>query len=194
MISYKQWKTINESFIGTTTTLGVSTPQSMGVMGQQMGQINSEEELLDEMKKKFAYMKDNLKKKMKKKMDGDIDDLDGEVVPPAAKKDADPEADAKAAAASDDAEVVDTDGEVDGETDSEDEVKPDKPEMMKKCMKKKMKKEDAGDEWWNSLQDMMAVQDTKNWDGWSPVEETPAAPATPAPGEVGFAPAQRIGG
>jgi hypothetical protein len=190
MVTYKQWKTVNESFIGSTT-LGLATPQSMGLVGQQVQQLPSEEQMLDEMRKKMSYMKDNLKKKMKKKMDGDVD-IDGEVVPPAAKKDADPDADIKAAADSTDGDEVSSDdtGEIDGKVDDDAE---------KKCMKKKMKKEaDESEAFWNSLQTMMAPQDGKNWDGWSPVDDLPvttdSAPAEPGPGEVGFAPSQRIAG
>ena len=71
MLSYKQWKTVNESVIsGVGGCLGVSNPSSLGVMSP-FG--------LSEM----------AKKKSKKKMDFDMEDEtgDGEVVDAASEKD-----------------------------------------------------------------------------------------------------------
>lgn len=71
MLSYKQWKTVNESVMGGGC-LGVSNPNSLGVMN------------------KFGLV-EMAKKKSKKKMDFDMEDEDetgdGEVVDAASEKD-----------------------------------------------------------------------------------------------------------
>lgn len=74
MLSFKQWKTLNESIIGLHT-LGVRSPNSVGITGSVF--TPEELEVLEEMKKKNAAKK--------KKMDGELLDK------PAEPKDADPE-------------------------------------------------------------------------------------------------------
>ena len=77
--------------------------------------------------------------------------------------------------------------------------------LMKKKQKKNMKKEEteADTEWWDSFKNMTARCDTKNWDGMTLEEDALLAPENPndnladdknpGPGEVGFAPSQRMG-
>jgi hypothetical protein len=220
MISYKNWKSLNESF--GFTTLGLAQPQNLGLTSN----LPTEEELLSEMKKKMAA----IKKKMKKKMDGDMgiapdeDEGDGEMVAPAAKKDENPDADKEAAVDSedggDDSEVVvkgkkvvdpsgddETPDDAGGDEDKGDDTGMAKELfMMKKKMKKdgkkdskdkkddkkEIKKEDA--DWINSVQNMLGVPQTSNWDGFSPVGEVSVAVREePAAGEVGFAPQGKVG-
>lgn len=171
MLSYKKWKSINESVLGGFNTLGIVTPS--GPIRSNMP-LATEDDLLGEMKKRL----DEAKKKMKKKMGfGGDEEMDGEVVPPASKKDLDPDAEAMAKKNSVDGdgdEEMDGDGdddhdeelsgdeEGDGGDDETPEMKPDmkkKPimggdedmggdarEFMKKGKdkdKKKVKKEDT---------------------------------------------------
>jgi hypothetical protein len=51
MLSYKNWKTINESLNGVV--LGVASPQSLGIISN----MPTEEEFLAEMKKKWLKLK-----------------------------------------------------------------------------------------------------------------------------------------
>ena len=111
MISYKEWKQLNESIIGMSN-IGLVQPQNLGILSNSPtvqpqevvvdADSNEDDEIIAEVKKKIA--------KLKKKMDGD-----GEVVPPAAKKDADPDADAEAAA--------DSEG---GDKEEKSKIKPEK--------------------------------------------------------------------
>jgi hypothetical protein len=107
MLSYKNWKLINESFVGDAV-LGIISPQSFLVSDAPASM--STDEVLEEMKKKLA--------KAKKKMNGD-----GEIVRPSAIKDADPDADKKAALDSEegDSETPDPEGHEDAETPEEEE-------------------------------------------------------------------------
>ena len=212
MLSYKTWRSINESSINETTLpVGLKTPQSVGVFGGYA----TFDELLE------------AKKKMKKKMDfgGDVpmddddeeEDMDvdgaetgdGEVVDAKAPKD-EPDVDVS------DDEVDDDMGDEGDEDDEDDEEMDDEkislkpsmmkkpPMMMKKKSSKKMKKENA--DFWNSLNNMMELPTMKNFDGiaYGNVSEDALLPpldpftghvldSTPAPGEVGFAPDTRIG-
>lgn len=111
MLSYKEYKQINESVLGTRT-LGMSQPQSLGIISD----MPTEEELLAEMKKKMAETKN----KMKKKMLGDVDQEGGEMVKPAEPKDADKDAEKIAAKDSEDTEEKDDHDEEDEDTDHED--------------------------------------------------------------------------
>ena len=94
MLSYKNWKSINESF-GGYTALGIKTSPTVGITTNAL--TMTQEEFMADMRQKL----DEAKKKMKKKM-GMEGEGDGEMVEPAAKKDADPDADAEAAADSED--------------------------------------------------------------------------------------------
>ena len=64
MLSYKNWKLMNES-VGVTHALGISNPQNIGLVSN----MPTEDEMLDKLKTKL----DEAKKKLKKKMDGDVD-------------------------------------------------------------------------------------------------------------------------
>lgn len=204
MLSYRNWKTINESL--DIMPLGVTAVPSVGVIGSVYAR--DEEMLLAEMKKKMAKAKSKMRKKMGVGDDeGMSDEDDGEVVKPAAQKDVDPDADADAAEDSEDDGDKDMDkskdmdkdapkkpGEGDGDhedEDGDDEGSAKEMMFMKKKMKKgcgkTMKKEEAeirDDPWFQSIANMMGDPSSeKNWDGFTPLQ----------PGEVGFAPQGRIG-
>ena len=202
MKSYKDWKNINESSIsGGAFNLGISNTQSLGLIGAN---TSSNEEVLEEMKKKLNKMKAKIKKNMED---------DGEVVPPASKKDANPDADEEAEDDSedDDKDYEDSDSEEDSDEDEsdddsdeedseEDESDDDKKKptfsFMKKMKEKtgkkkdkKVKKENADidAEFWASLKNQYAVPSYKNWDGISEEDATQQGP--PPAGDPNASPA-----
>lgn len=224
MLSYSQWKSLNESVQGVN--LGLGNVQNLGLMSNQ---ALTEEEFLAEMKKKAK----EAKKKMRKKMGLNGED-DGEVVPPAAKKDLDPDADLKAKKDSedgddekDDDDDDDSDNDADGDgvdddeedtddfddeddNDSDDDDDDDEAgnakEMafMKKKGGKKAKKvkkeevsvgetlrstEEVDPEWLASVVNQLGYNplSEKQWDGMGDHLKD-----EPQPGEIGFAPTQRI--
>lgn len=214
MLSYKQWKVINESVMGTTA-MGIQTTPSLGIVAD----IPTQDELIAEMKKKLSAAK----AKMKKKMDGEVIDPKKAAEPKDADVDADKDAEADSVDAetpkdNEDKEAKETPEEKDSEKDvssdkeaseegEEDQDGDDtgkaKEVMMQKKMKanakecskckkmkcdcKKVKKEDVDQDFLSSIQSMMGVPNTKFWDGFTPIENEPSA------GEVGFAPQTRIG-
>jgi hypothetical protein len=106
MISYKEYKQLQESF---GFNLGVTTTQSLGLMGAHTAageETQSYEQMLDEAKKKAR--KKMLAGMGTAPMGDDDDDKDGEVVDPAAVKD-DPDA-----GSDDDAATTDGDDEEEG--------------------------------------------------------------------------------
>lgn len=202
--SYKQWQMLNETFgaVGSFT-LGLSNPQSLGIVGSQ-GLMDLEEAKKQAKKKKMdadIEMDDEIS-------DEDDDDMEIEKIGIKGKKLVGPE---------EEEEEEEEDGE---EEEEEEEIDTDitkRPifmkkkckKAMKKAMKKGMKKEDQ--EWWNSINNMLlANPDTdKCWDGFSRIKEDALLPpvdsnqgladmnpqiyGTPQPGEVGFAPQTKFG-
>jgi len=212
MLSYKDWKSLNESY---DFSLGLATPKSLGVMGGSA----SFEEIIEA-------------KKMKKKMDLDGEDEesddseedndeeddaetgDGEVVDPSSPKD---DADSDDEGSDDESEGDESDDEE--SDDGEDkEMSPAvmmmkkkmKNKMASKCkekkkcskMKKKMTSEDAT--WWQSVHDMVGVpENNRHFDGVTYGEDSLlpvidpntglTANSPPMPGDVGFSPETRFG-
>jgi hypothetical protein len=196
VLTFKEWKTLNENF-GGAIPIGLGQPSAVvGVVGAQFG----DEAQLEEAKKG------------KKKMFGDEepekdDDEDKEVkIVVKGKKD-------------DDKDDDEDKGEEKGEDKGEEKVdkepdgdKDDKPAFLmskKKCKgcncksDKKMAKENK--EWYGSvINQLNSDPNAKFWDGFSTIEEDALlAPADqnaglvdgePAPGSVGSAPVQRVGG
>ena len=82
MQNYKSWKDINErlneSGLGGPVTLGLSTPATVGGIVSKFDTVSdlSDEDVLEEMKKKMKYMK----KKMNGDEEIDAETGDGEVV------------------------------------------------------------------------------------------------------------------
>lgn len=82
MQNYKSWKDINErlneSVLGGPVTLGLSTPATVGGIVSKFDTVSdlSDEDVLEEMKKKMKYMK----KKMNGDEEIDAETGDGEVV------------------------------------------------------------------------------------------------------------------
>lgn len=197
MLSYKEWKTLNESY---NVSLGISTPKSLGAFGASFA------DLLETKKKKKKMMGDVVPEEEPKvpedddeeepDMDDDEETGDGEMVEPSSKKDV-PKPD----------DDMDDDDEEEGEKTSD-------PLMagMKKKMKKKMgsdcckpmKKKMSEDAFFSqSLRNMFSQGGTKFSDGIS-VSEDALLPlidpitgyhiqADPLPGEVGYAPQTRFG-
>jgi len=185
MLSYREYK-LNESLLGMgPISLGLRTPNSLGVVGSNLG-----DETLEEAKKK--------KKKIKKKMNGDeeIEDEDLEAVEDEEEVDVDVEEEP-------DEEEVDDEEDVDVEDKEDVDIEVDEEEPIlkgackgknctkymkkekgkkKKPAKKKMKTEED-QTWWTSVQNMMdSNPNQKFWDGIGP-----------KPGEPGFAPQGRVG-
>lgn len=196
MISYKEYKQLNESFVGVTGgTLGLKTTPSLGLVGSH---TKSVEEMLEEAKKKA-------KKMLAGSGEGPVpgDSGDGEVVPPKAVKDKVKDDDA-----GDDADVENLDTDDDG----------DDALAGVKFSKKKCKKEgtEGFDNQWADFVDSLKsqMQPAKSyWDGFSPqykeeilipdndpnaglvaadASEPVQTVSEPAPGEVGFAPEQSL--
>lgn len=214
MLTYKQYKSLNESF---DCTLGLSQRQAVGVTSNAGPTLDEFMQLLDE------------KKKMKKKMLGDMGDDetgDGEMVEPSSLKDKkvvvdkDDMGDHDHDHDDDDDDMGDDDmGDDDGGDIDLKGLKGDKLMMMKKKMKNKMKKcskkmkkeaaeetapEVADDPWMQSVMGMLKGDNERHWDGFSPLtNEDALIPASdpnkglvdeqPQPGDVGFAPQGRIG-
>ncbi len=197
MLSYKKWKTLNESF---DCALGISQPQSLGISSNAGPTLDEFLSLLNEKKK--------MKKKMMLDKPGGMDDEDetgdGEMVEPSSLKD---KKVVKNGCDDDDMDDDDDDEEMDdmGDGEIDDNMASrstsDKLMMMKKKMKgkmkkkmcsgkKKMKKEEIDpeeiaepdpvvDPWLQSVADMMKGDNsTKNWDGISSKNEDALIPAS----------------
>lgn len=187
MLTFKKWKTLNENF-GGAIPIGLGQPNAVvGVVGAQ----------LEEAKAKKKMFGDEAEEKEEK----DDEDEDKEVkIVVKGKKDDD----------KDDKEEKD-------EKEPEDEKEPDndaddkKPAFLmskKKCStcnksNKKMAKENK--EWYGSvIGQLNSDPNAKFWDGFSSLEEDVViAPQDqnaglvdeqPKPGDVGYAPVQRVGG
>lgn len=216
MISYKEYKQLQESFFGLAGgTLGVTSPQSLGLMGAHTD-TKSAEEMLDEAKKKAKKMLAGCGTGQA------TDDGDGEVVKPSAVKDADVDADddaPKGDGADDDDENLDPEA-MDGPKFSKKKMSAD--DKCSEChqspcvcsdVKKKFKEammEEMESEFFASLRSMMAPPKPRDF---SPVSEeilfNPSDPnfglvaqdasepvqtvSEPSPGEVGFSPEGRLG-
>lgn len=222
MLSYEKWKVISES-LGGAIPLGIKTPETIGVVGNNTEPLDFEAEL------------EEAKKCLKKKMDGDVPSPDegGDKPPFLKKKDEDPD-DADADAGGDDSEPsgdddkdeepsadADADSGGDdspgdssngsGDEESDPKAKPTlfQKKKQKKSMKKNMKKED--NEFLNrfkSLQGQMNHDpNQKYWDGLSEdavypetdpnqglADMQPEVPTDPQPGEVGFSPYSKVAG
>ena len=208
MLSYKNWKTFNES-IGSTFVLGVKQPQNIGVVGANG---SSEEDKFSE----FDIALEEAKKKMKKKMNGEMGG--GEPNPEAPEapeeeekvkkkrppEDASPEEGGEEGDEGDDHEEKESPDEEAKEKEIEpDEEAKEKPTLFqKKKQKAKMKKEDV--DFWNSLQKMLhgGLPSAKFRDGTNgfsedallaPIDINKAVTEV-GPGEPGFSPNTRIGG
>lgn len=128
MLSFKDWKSLNESY---DVSMGLTTPASVGVVAPGYGGLSFEELL------------EAAKKKMKKKMmddegmddeedDDDAETGDGEVVEPSAVKDKEmPE---------DEEEDSEEEPEEDEDDEEEDSEEPEEKNPFLSNMKKKMKK------------------------------------------------------
>ena len=217
--SYKQWKLLNEALGGIGPfTLGLSNPQSVGVIGAQLGEEGEELEEAKKAPKGKKKMGAEIDIDAEKEVDDDIsdetdDDISDETDDETEVDKVDIEDDDDEETETPEEEEEEEEGEEieDGEKITTDITK--KPMLMKKkCkkgMKKAMKKEDR--DWWNSVNSMLLSDpDTeKSWDGFSKIKEdallppvdaneglADAAPTVsddPQPGEPGFAPQTRFG-
>lgn len=197
MLSYKQYKQLNESLYGFTS-LGVTTPAAIGVMGA----TGASEAAIEEGKKK--------------KMLADVEDKEDA---PEDEAPADDEGDPKAQ------ELADLDDEEGGDCGEMQFCKKGMKKKSKKNMKAEGNEEkcqcgknkcECGapakrpqmteDElaWWSSVHDMLDFNpDGKNWDGIAVKEDALIEPPAqdglvykndePQAGDVGFAPQGRIG-
>lgn len=203
MLSYKQYKLLQESFAGNVT-LGLGTQPSVG--GGPINNLGFTSIKADEL----AESKRGGCKKKKMDADADIDmDDDGD-------EEISDKLDIKKKPMGkpvDDMGDDDSDDDDDGDDDSDGDVDMDNGEEtdkmrptatpfmkknMKKNMKKKMTKEES--EFLQSLKKMLEFNpNTKNWDGISKISEDSLLPpsnpnaglnsdAEPQPGEVGYAP------
>lgn len=186
MITYKKWRTLNESF-------GGAIPIGLGqhsVVGGVVG----------------AHELDEAAKKAKKKMFGDDEDApppeDDEKEPEDKGEDMDkPEKEDKPEPKDDGG-----DGEPEPKEDEGGDEKPaffSKKKACKSCKKSKKKMTKEESEWYNSVMGQINSDPNKRfWDGFTKLEEDaliaptdPNAEVTePGPGEPGFAPQQRVGG
>lgn len=185
MLSYKQWKLLNENF--GLVSMGVKSHNTVAITGNNLE--------LDEAKKMKKKMLDDEKVPMEDEPE-EVEDDEEEDVP-----EEKPEED-----------CCDDDEDADDEAPEEKE-KITMPIMgMKKKMKKKMKKESTEteekvvesnplhDQWRISVKNWLNPDvPQKNWDGM-PVKEDALLPPSeeqapaPKPGELGYAPVGRIGG
>jgi hypothetical protein len=222
MLSYKEFKQINESVMGART-LGLAQPQSLGIITD----IPTEEELLAEMKKKMAATK----AKMKKKMFGDVDPEGGEMVKKAEPKDGDIDAEKDAAKDSEDSEEKvdkkpavkpeededqdDDKGDDDDKGSNDDEDDEDDEDVDAKDDKEEPEaKEDAGDAKEMFMKKGGKGKKNKNMkkedqEFWTSIQNMIGVPVTKSwdgwtpitnieqairPGDTGSAPQTRIGG
>lgn len=213
MLSFEKWKLMNES-LGGAFTLGVKSPDTIGVVG------SNTEEIIENEPLSFERELEEAKKCLKKKMDGDVPNPEdgGNVPPPPPKKPEDDDAEAEADADekgdhsepdgdedADGKEPQDSGDDGDGDDDADDKVDEKPTLFQKKKQKKGMKKEDV--DRWNSLQSqlMRGLPGQKYWDGLSedavypPADPNtglgdmqPETPTNPQPGEVGYAPDSRV--
>jgi hypothetical protein len=233
MLKYKQWKELNESFLGPVT-LGLGNVRSVGITGSQftLEDLEAIEEAAKKGKKKMLGDSPEggleklagLKKKIKidkDEIEDDDDELEG---------DEDDEIED---------EIEDDDDELEGDEEDDDEDLDDKKDLGKKkvidlggegpmfakkggkgCKSKKcgMKKGGKGCKgkkceetmtaedkaWWDSLTGQIASDPNKRYsDGTEYLEDSISPPDDPnsrlisdepGPGEVGYAPTQRVGG
>lgn len=237
MLSYKQWKMVNESTfalgLAVQPTVGIQAPHELGFDeakkmskkkskkkmhfgGDEDEDISGDGEMVDPSSAKDSPDVDvdvddeggeefggcggdkcgkMSKKKSKKKMWSDEDD-EGEVEAP-------------------EEEEEDDDEEFEDEGGDEEKVVAKKkppvsdeevPLFSKKKSKKKMKREGTEEEqWWASVKSMVTSNPNQKFgDGWteyqedalfSPVDQSNLTQAVrePQPGEVGFAPQQKLG-
>jgi hypothetical protein len=242
MLSYKQWKTLNESVL-PSFTLGVSGPQNIGLQLQSGFDL---EEGKHAKKKKEPKVEVEVEEKEDSKKDKKCGKMCGKMCSKCSKmlsdeedyededKDHDEEECGK-----EDHEEEDHDEDHEEEHDEEDHdeedhdeedhdeedkknvnMKMSKKKMLKgdqhkidanrdgritaddfKILRKKKKKNEQAelDAWWNSVNNMAGpMPGTKFDDGlFQPIDQenlTQAVREEPAPGEVGYAPAARIGG
>lgn len=184
MLSYKDYKLLNESLYGITP-LGVAKPS---VLGGVVGATGASDDIEEGCGGK------HMKKKMSAEDLEDVvddEDVDDEEV-------------------MDDEELADLDDDDGGSCGgSDDEEIMMSKKGMKKCSKKKSKKQMKAENstpeeesWWNSVHNMLGINPTtKGWDGMSVQEDQLIAPPSsdgmvyrePQPGEVGYAPQGRMG-
>ena len=235
MLKYKQWKQLNESFLGPVT-LGLGNPQNLGITGNNF--------TLEDLE----AIEEAAKKKGKKKMD--IGDLDGGDVKidkvhddeEELDDDEDKEFDAKKKVHDDEEELEGDDEDLEGEEDDEEnggvkakkviDLKGDEgggaPMFAKKggkgkkgCGKSGKGKKGCGksgkgkkcesaeeQDWWNSLTHQLSADPNRKFsdgteylrvhaeDAINPPSDPNAELISdePGPGEVGFAPENRVGG
>lgn len=218
MLSYKEYKLLNESLYGVTP-LGIAKPTNLGIMGANLS------ELEEGTKKKKKYMSDLLDDE-----DPDVEDLGDDLGDDDMGDEPDVDLD-------DEDEGMDGEGGCGGKhiefckkmmkkhmkkewcgkekyTDKEG-PEPDYDDMsdLKEKPKKKSKKDKDKDkvkfetltqedkDWWASVKNMLnSDPQPRNWDGISVQEDQLIPPANdgmvyrqPSAGEPGFAPQQRVG-
>ena len=213
MLSYKQWKLLNES-LGGAIPLGVSQPQTIGAVGSNLSLYELDQEL-QEAKKKMVM---KAKKKMGGECPSDDDDDDDD------DKDMDMDIKGKDVGSDDDSGNGGPDmGSEDDDMDSDEDddggdmmMKRCSKKKAKKCSKKQMKKEhsmkeynpnETEEEFFASLQSQLSggVPTNKNWDGLSEdalyamsdpnqglADMNPQISGNPQAGEVGYAPDTRV--
>jgi len=204
MLSYKEWKELNESF-GGPVPLGIGKQQAVGVVNS-LSTIEDLESLEEAAKKK------------KKKMLADLEDKELEVSPDDVDIDVDVDDEEDDVCPGKDDEV-----DIDVDVDDEEEEEDVPPMMAKKKMKGKMKKKMAkkgcktckasskkmtkeDQEWYNSVKRQVDSDPNRKYNDGLPSisedallapEQEPEAdqmtPNEPQPGEVGYAPEQKIG-
>lgn len=179
MITYKEWKSLNESF-GGAIPIGVGTPSVVGsIMGSKLGLYEA--------------------KKGKKKMFGD-EEVPEEKEEEEEEKDEKPKDDKEEKGEKGDKGDKGEKGDK-GDDDEKDDKRP--AFLMSKKKSKKMTKEN--EEWYNSVKGQLGSDpNQKSWDGFSTLEEDAVIPPTdpnaelvdnqPGPGEVGYSPSTRLGG
>lgn len=220
MLSYKNWKLLEESF--GFSNLGIKTPQNIGSVGNLAGLDEASKKMKKKMLEDDAVPTDEVPdegteeeedegeetesepkdcgcddkkmccKGMKKKMKKEACEEDDEEE----EEDEDQEIEDAEEEAGEDLDGDDEEGE---DPDHVAKVKGktlDMPLMgMKKKMKKKMKKEHQDHV--NSIKEMLASDPQhKNWDGISVKQEDYLIQSTenqPGPGEPGYAPQTRFG-
>lgn len=204
MLSYKQYKLLEESFAGNIT-LGLGRQPSVGG-----GPINN----LGFTSIKADELAETKRCSGKKKMDADADmdddgdeevsdELDIKKKPMGKPADDVDDSDDDSEGDDDGDEDDDDDGDEDMDNGEEtDKMRPTATPFMKKNMKKNMKKKMTKEEieWVLSLKKMMEFNpNSKHWDGISKMTEDSLLPpsnpnagldsnAEPQPGEVGYAP------
>jgi hypothetical protein len=189
MLKYNEWKQLNENF-GGPIPLGLGRPNVVGLMG--------------------AHNLEEAAKKGKKKMFGDVE-------PEEEPEDEEPEDEEEDEPKGKCDEKPEKEPEEGDETEKEPEEGDEKPDFLmskkkskcKSCKKSKKKMTKEEQEWYNSVMGQIGSNpNEKHWDGFSEIQEDSlVAPSDPnagladngelkqaQPGEVGYAPVQRVGG